>query len=228
MVVRKMGYTEQRDEDKNTLNFVIDEILKEITSDLLPKLPKIADMAEIQEKYIPNKYEIELNVNKVKPHQRFNTARITARISKKSSDKGYDHFEEYWQEAKTKIADNSTPIELRALHVTEVFRNLAEYYGNDLQNPEIKQIGKSLQEIVKRLLGFSKKHDDKQITVLDTSKIGILPEELTNKKAIYVLNLYKNLINDPKIISMLVNHEVQGKFKQTPFIIKTEARVCYD
>lgn len=225
--------SKQREEAKETLNFVIDDIVREITEEHLPKLPQMTDMAEIQEKYRPYEYTIDLAITEIYPV--FRRADITASIQKKYSNKSYESFREYWNEARQKITDDNIHIGLRALHATEIFRNMSEYYGNDTQNPDVKSTAKALQEIVKRYITFAEKNKEKNITSLDAKQIDIQTEKLKKAKHIHVQSLYETLFLNTRIIGQIVEHEKNGKFRQgVPFQIKlnwddkTDLKVMYD
>jgi len=225
--------SKQREEDKKTLNFVIDDIVREITEEYLPKLPQMTDMAEIQEKYRPEEYTIDLAITEV--HPLFSRADITATIQKKDSDKSYESFKEYWSKAKQGVINDTIPTGLRAFYTVEIFRNLAEYYGNDLQNLDVKATSKALQEIVKRFISFAEKNNEKNITTLDAKQIDIKTEKLKTIKNLCVQSLYETLFLNKRTISQLVEHDKNGKFQQgIPFQIKlnwddkTDLKVMYD
>jgi len=185
-----MNKNSNREQAKETLNFVINEIVREITEERLPKLPEPTDMAEIQAKYWPEEYEIRLTIKALRKLPEHSIADIEAVIQKNKSSELYESFESYWSQAKQKITDDNIPIGLRILNTTEIFRNLAEYYGKDWLNPELAHTAKGMEEITKRLIKFIERQDQREIIASsDLKPTTIQPEELKSKQNISVKSL---------------------------------------
>ena len=212
-------YQERRKQEKETLDFVIKDILEQATKIDLPKLPSLIDFAEnTNNKYVPKKYQItDFSIkNEIGCGEKYE-AEICVTITKTDSSETYNSFFDYWTYAADKINNIDTSTGKRALLATELFRNFLEFYGNDSQNKDINKIIKSLHEIVTRLIRFNKVHDEDTITSI----------KLPGNKTAFVKNLYENLFANKKNIILLSKHDTQGKFENESLALKTKVQVEY-
>ncbi|MBN1645188.1 hypothetical protein JW851_04100 [Candidatus Woesearchaeota archaeon] len=224
-----IDYYKELKEEKETLNFVLEEIAREITEEHLPKLPRLSDFTETIEKYRPSVYKMNLTLSKLTDcaHGRKFYATATANITKQKSEKEYKNFKEYWNDIKKGLLDENKTHGQKAFLCIEIFRNLLEYYGNDISI--INKTADALQEIAKRFIKFKRRHNPENMEIIFPDEVTIKCEYLSQAKRIYLSNLYETFFLDKKTLRKIVDHDREGKFEQNiPIEIKTNVRAWYD
>jgi len=199
------AYKEQLRKEKETLDFVITDLVRQITEEEMPQIPLLSDHAEeTANQYRPIEYFIDkIMFSRVIGSGNNYDADVIAQVSTRKLQNIFDSFSDYWDTKKRQINNSELHTGQRALAIADVFTNLTKYFGNDLKNKYIKTLAKPLHEMLQRILNFSKTHDETNMTMTDAIEEG-------QEKQVIIKNLYERIFNKENI-QKLIETERNGE-----------------
>lgn len=211
------NYKEELKKEKETLDFVITDLVRQITEEEMPKIPLLSDHAEeTANKYKPIEYIInQLVLSRVIGSGKNYDATITAYVSKRAVSNTFDSFHDYWNNKKNQIINSEAHTGQRALAIADVFTNLTKYFGNDVQNKYVKILAKHLHEMLQRLINFSKTHNEINMTITD-----VIDED--QSKQVIIKNLYERIFSKENI-KKLIESERNGELNHKSISLSAQA-----